>query len=275
MPYQAAKAIAATFCYNIRWALTPVFGNDFPSMCLPPGHSAFAKFFIDPAIVQYCTAETNRFRVEGASYRVSTSSASSPANTPKLQLVSPLWEPKALKPRSARPADLDSGYRTDPDRNDQCAFSPEVSPLGPWTPVNGSLSPQISPLSRWTPLNRPKSPPTPKTTSSSTLCSPVKTHFLPHIREPSPVPDEQYSEQFRTKRTHSKVTLSDYCDGEMVTRPRTAGAVDSDRMMGIESTGDTGPTQTDIGAAELLLLLSSSGKMALPPTKRTRRGSTM
>jgi hypothetical protein len=104
------------------------------------------------------------------------------------------------------------------------------------------------------------------------MCSPIKTHFLPHNREPSPVPDEQYSEKFRTKRRHSQVTLSGHCDGETVTRPQTAGAVDSDHMLGVESTH---PAQSDIGAAELLLLLSSSGEGSLPPAKRTRRGSTM
>jgi hypothetical protein len=280
MPYQAAKAVAATFCYNIRWALTPVFGNDFLSLCIPPGAATYAKFFIDPAIVQYCTAETKRFREEGASYRVPTSNASSPTEIPNAQLVSPLWESNMLKQRGSRPADLKSGYRTDPNYNDQCIFSPEVSPLGPWTPLTGSqspgsLSPQVSPRSHWKCVNRPQSPPTPMTATSSAMCSPINTHALPFIQEPSPASDEYCSEMCRTKRTHSKVALSDQGDNEAMTRPRTAGAVNSDSMFDADGAANFDPSQTDIGAAELLLLLRSGGRMLLPPTKRTRRGSTM
>lgn len=35
MPYEAAKAVAATFCWEIRHVLTPLFGPDFPSICVP------------------------------------------------------------------------------------------------------------------------------------------------------------------------------------------------------------------------------------------------
>jgi hypothetical protein len=89
MPYQAAKAIASTFCYNIRWALTPVFGNDFPSTCLPPNNPNYAKFLIDRDIVQECTDETDRFRVEGASYRVAGAKLSTESHTPRLQFGCP------------------------------------------------------------------------------------------------------------------------------------------------------------------------------------------
>src|SRR4051812_43654571 len=117
MPYQAARAIAATFCYEIRWALTPVFGNDFPSMCLSPKDPNFAKFLIDSAIVRYCATETNRFKVEGASYRLSTSHLLSPIETPKMRFDSPTWKPKGMEERRAWPADLESGYGTDMEKN--------------------------------------------------------------------------------------------------------------------------------------------------------------
>ncbi|KAF2458756.1 transcription regulator HTH, apses-type DNA-binding domain-containing protein, partial [Lineolata rhizophorae] len=51
VPYKAAKAIAATFCYEIRHALTPVFGPDFVNQCIPPGSPNFQNFKINPAIV--------------------------------------------------------------------------------------------------------------------------------------------------------------------------------------------------------------------------------
>jgi hypothetical protein len=280
MPYQAAKAVAATFCYHIRWALTPVFGNDFPSMCLTPKAPTFAKFYIDPAIVQYCTSETDRFRTEGATYRISTTDAYSPTEKSKLELASPPWEIQALKQGDAQPIDLTGIYEIETNYNDKCTSSPEVSPLDPWTPMTTSLSPRsfsphVSPRSHWTFLNRPLSPLTPTTTTSSATCSPTKTHALPLIREASPISDEQCSEQFRTKRSHSKIMLSEYGDEQTMTRSQTAGAVNSDSVLDVDSVSNASFTSSDIGAAEILLLLSSGCRTSLPPTKRTRRGSTM
>jgi hypothetical protein len=89
--------------------------------------------------------------------------------------------------------------------------------------------------------------------------------------------DEHTSEQFRTKRTHSKVTFSDGWEEEQSIRPQTAGAVQSNVALEVEDDENTARSQTDIETAELLLSLGAggSGEMMLPPTKRTRRGSTM
>jgi hypothetical protein len=295
MPYEAAKAIAATFCYDIRWALTPVFGNDFPSKCLPIDNRC-PKFLIDRDIVRRCTAETNRFRKEGASYRLTNAmvpSVLSPLETPKMSFGSPSWKPKAMKQRHARPADIESGYGTDPEKNDSCTFSPQVSPQ--WTHLNRllsphTLSPHVSPHSRWTALNRPLSPATPSTVTYSARSSPIRAQPLPLLQMPTPRPDDHCNDQddrcndqddhrndqFRTKRTHSKVTLSDdWDDGETPVRPQTAGALISDRRPAIEGADEGAHTQDDIDAAELLVSFRVGGKMLLPPTKRTRRGSTM
>jgi hypothetical protein len=43
IPYLAAKHIAATFCYRIRHALTPVFGLDFIDLCVPPSDPRFGS----------------------------------------------------------------------------------------------------------------------------------------------------------------------------------------------------------------------------------------
>lgn len=64
MPYDAAKAIAATFCYKIRYALTPLFGLDFPEMCVNPlDRVRYGHMIIDPAIVQKSTEMANYYRM--------------------------------------------------------------------------------------------------------------------------------------------------------------------------------------------------------------------
>ncbi|KAF2130435.1 hypothetical protein P153DRAFT_338231 [Dothidotthia symphoricarpi CBS 119687] len=259
MPYQAAKAIAATFCYDIRWALTPVFGNDFPSMCVHPKSTSFAKFVIDPTIVQYCTEQTNKFRIEGASYRILGSNLSSPVATPQLQFGSPPWEANVLRQHYGRQLESESGYGTDTDRSDRYLFSPQVSPRSQFTAVNSFRS---------------LSPPSPRTnTTSSTLGSPTNAQFPPRIVLPTSVPDGYYEEHLRMKRTHSKVAFSDNCDDELPSRPRTAATVNSDGGYDTVNFGESGHTQREIDAAEHLMMLSASDKMLPPPTKRTRCGS--
>ncbi|KAE8379075.1 hypothetical protein BDV26DRAFT_303866 [Aspergillus bertholletiae] len=64
MPFEAAKAIAATFCWNIRHALTPLFGLDFPSLCVAPTNtSLYGHMLIDRGIVQKATKTANHYRM--------------------------------------------------------------------------------------------------------------------------------------------------------------------------------------------------------------------
>lgn len=64
MPYDAAKAVAATFCWRIRHALTPVFGLDFPSQCIHPQDRArFGRMVIDQSIVRKATETANLYRM--------------------------------------------------------------------------------------------------------------------------------------------------------------------------------------------------------------------
>lgn len=61
LPFEAAKAVAATFCYNIRYALTPIFGLDFLSMCLVPMDPGFGQMIISPAIVRQCSETAEQY----------------------------------------------------------------------------------------------------------------------------------------------------------------------------------------------------------------------
>ncbi|KAK4160765.1 hypothetical protein QBC43DRAFT_110818 [Cladorrhinum sp. PSN259] len=60
MPYDCAKAVCATFCYKIAGALIPLFGPDFPSLCVPDGAPGFKHMVIDQAIVAQAKRETAR-----------------------------------------------------------------------------------------------------------------------------------------------------------------------------------------------------------------------
>lgn len=62
MPFRAAKALATTFCWNIRFLLTPMFGLDFPAQCIPPNDARFNNMIIDPEIVRQATEDVAYYR---------------------------------------------------------------------------------------------------------------------------------------------------------------------------------------------------------------------
>jgi hypothetical protein len=248
MPYKAAKAVAATFCYNIRHALTPLFGKEFLSMCTHPKNPNYAKFLIESAIVRECTEETNRWRLEGVTYKPSpveqhfTIITSPKPRTPQMRFAYPVWEVKASKSQQAKQPDQESGYGTDGDANEKYMFSPEISPRSQtWTSVNRSQSP--SSLSTF-------SPPQPWLTS---------------------VPEAFGNEHLHTKRLLSKVTYG--ADNEQDSYPGPIAPATLD--MDFEPEGDYGDgyhSKKELGAAEILLNLSAADS-TLHRTKRTRRGS--
>ncbi|KAL4957618.1 hypothetical protein BDW69DRAFT_13643 [Aspergillus filifer] len=64
MPYEAAKAVASTFCWKIRFALTPIFGTDFPNTCIPPSdRSRFGRMIIDASVVRMATEKADYYRM--------------------------------------------------------------------------------------------------------------------------------------------------------------------------------------------------------------------
>lgn len=62
MPFEAAKSLASTFCWPIRWALTPLFGDDFPYTCNLPADPAYGRMVIDKELIRRCAAQARRFR---------------------------------------------------------------------------------------------------------------------------------------------------------------------------------------------------------------------
>lgn len=109
MPFEAAKAVAATFCYRIRHALTPVFGMDFPSQCIVPGNNGFESMEISSSIIHQCIEKSKSY---GAFSRES-SDAESP-RTP-LSTNHPRWTPVNNRKKAAQRMESPSDHGTDTD----------------------------------------------------------------------------------------------------------------------------------------------------------------
>lgn len=50
VPFHLCKRLATTFCYYIRWQLVPIFGADFPGLCLRPGDPGFGELRYDVGV---------------------------------------------------------------------------------------------------------------------------------------------------------------------------------------------------------------------------------
>lgn len=181
IPYEAARAVAATFCYDIRYALTPVFGNDFPSACLKPDHESFGSMYINPDITKQCAAQAEMYlQLELQEKNIKLAplptvlSASYPSTPMQPRSKQHKLLPKPLRITDSPTSINASGYVSDPDRyvlsspgeasSPHLAFStPDRSSQS--TPNSPQLLPQHHKQAPWSTVNyspiwpRPPSPP--------------------------------------------------------------------------------------------------------------------
>ncbi|KAJ9640929.1 hypothetical protein H2199_005597 [Coniosporium tulheliwenetii] len=238
MPYEAAKAVAATFCHDIRYALTPIFGKDFVSICTLPSDANFASFRIDSEIVRRCTAEANRWRLMGMGEARQTPARSTPCAlpTPRSAYSGSDWSPKPLRPRVAKITDVESGYGTDTDQSENYECSPRTIPKSRgWTSVNRLESPKAA---RDAAVEGP-----------SMLCSPT-----PYL---SSVPGSCGG-----KRTSAELDSEDAED--VVPSIEEVGTQPSTMRPSLVSIVET-------GAANILMCLRADANAALPDSHRDKR----
>ena len=135
MPFEAAKAVAATFCYDIRYALTPVFGLDFLSLCIAPDDPSFGRMVIDRNIVQQCTEQAIGFRL--------LSREGSLASSPRT-IGSPdeffHTTPKSLRPKFLKGIQGENDSGSDADPGDNYLYSPQIPPNAEWVALNAPRS---------------------------------------------------------------------------------------------------------------------------------------
>lgn len=83
MPFEVAKSLAATFCWQLRHILAIVFGDDFPSQCRAPDDPLFGRMVVSPALIAKLTMERQRSvlpRTPDSFAKLETSSAYAPSS---------------------------------------------------------------------------------------------------------------------------------------------------------------------------------------------------
>jgi len=143
--------VAATFCYGVRHALTPVFGREFVDLCVLPSDRNFGSFRIDSSIVQQCAQETQSWLSRTDARPTPTPSVYSspdPAVTESYTSPKPALHAslrlKKLRPKVFKSSDSESGYGTESEvGTERLALSPDISPKtkpSEWIAVNTKTS---------------------------------------------------------------------------------------------------------------------------------------
>ncbi|KAK6408365.1 hypothetical protein LTR95_018438, partial [Oleoguttula sp. CCFEE 5521] len=156
IPYACARALCLTFAYEIRWALTPIFGHSFIKECLRPEHLDYRSFKINPEIVRNAELEAKSWKATASrcgtpvSGMFAASKAMPPTSAPQeSQMVRPKRERPTFKSGSLFAAGRGRSsfdYQDDDDDLDSPSLSPKSSPV--------SIAPKQS--SGWATINRPR-----------------------------------------------------------------------------------------------------------------------
>jgi hypothetical protein len=258
MPFEAAKAVTATFCYNIRYALTPLFGEDFLSMCIRSDSPRFGRMIIDKDIISRCTEVADELRLLSDPRNSSLEASIAPNTKPSIPGAPKGWFSRNLRPKvpNIERAEVESGYGTDTDTSERCNVSP-VTSVGP---VEGDgLWARLHPDSP-TSLKKSKSrKPPPSPGKSPRLVMPWQS-----IEQAVPVSaaPESFS---HTKRSLSPIgedrDVDD--DQEDLLSSDTASAAAPRRVFG--------PCTEEENAAYLIMELHrADAALRDPPTKRQR-----
>lgn len=172
IPFSCARALCATFCWDIRWALTPVFGPKFATECFPPHHPGYGRFKIDNSIVQRAELLAQEWKLQASRGATPATPAQQTYGTPYIPQYQPPTSAPTPNPGHAKRPERERSYfkhgspfspeagpsnrgkssKLDTDDSD---ISPKTSPVptyqSAWTSINERLTPSAAPSN--TPVN--------------------------------------------------------------------------------------------------------------------------
>lgn len=147
LPYNCARAVCTTYCWNIRGALTPVFGPSFVNDCIEPGRPGYEQYRINPKLIEEARRDMKGWKdiattlshvpLRGKTHTKNTASTSGQA--PR---SAPTPAPKRTRAgkntKMATPAmtdDSDGDY-VDSEYQDSPPVSPRTTTAATWNTVN-------------------------------------------------------------------------------------------------------------------------------------------
>ncbi|KAH0551550.1 hypothetical protein GP486_007233 [Trichoglossum hirsutum] len=130
LPFEAAKAVAASLCYNIRYALVPLFGEDFISLCVPPDSPEYNPMIIDREITNRCTEAASKLRRPSDARNSPPEASTAPSADSTIPETPAECSSRSLRHKGLRTdrAEIESGYGTDTDISEGYSGPPATLP---------------------------------------------------------------------------------------------------------------------------------------------------
>ena len=161
MPFGAARAVCTTFCYKIRWALTPIFGYSFIADCLTPDHRDFDSFKVPRQIIRESTEQMQMLQRESSAVpcledtdKGFTQGGSKLASPVDEQVPSPprtrrsrLRTKRTYREITSSDNDNESEHHETHSRESSVPLSPKTIPQRSFTPINMTKEKRSTPQS--------------------------------------------------------------------------------------------------------------------------------
>ncbi|KAI9815207.1 MAG: hypothetical protein M1832_005542 [Thelocarpon impressellum] len=220
MPYEAARALAATFFYRFRHALIPIFGPDFPKSCVHPEDPAFERMIIDREIIRRCSSEAHRRRAESV-----TRASSRGPSVPRSRAAAPgFCIPRRAEWTSVPPSRThtgkgerytESGYGTDTDLSELYLASPSTSAKVEWTSLQKQTPRSSGPMPGKPAAVDAWLPPTPTTPAAVVAGADVgrAKRSLSELNEDDEIDDDDESSSGPSSNTSTRVPSSTVSTG--------------------------------------------------------------
>jgi hypothetical protein len=152
-----------TFCWEIRWVLTPVFGPSFVTECLAPGDPNYKRWKIDNNIVRRDGLQAEGWRLQASRSVTPASPAGATYTAPNI----PMYQPPTSTPTSY-PSQAARPQRERPVFKEGSPFSPGAASSHRGRALNldtddSDISPKSSPARTypggWTSIDQRATPP--------------------------------------------------------------------------------------------------------------------
>lgn len=182
VPFSCARALCATFCWEIRWVLTPVFGPSFVTECLPPDHQNYRRWKIDSNIVRRAELQAEGWRAQASRSATAASQTDSSYAPPYI----PMYQPPQTSAPTYNPGQARRPQRETPVFMKDSPFSPGAGQThrdktADLVTNDSDVSPKSSPAptshSGWTSINKRAPTPSAPTKTPVGACD-RSLHYL-------------------------------------------------------------------------------------------------
>lgn len=244
-PYACARALCLTFCYPIRWALTPIFGPSFVQECLLPNDPGFGKFKIDPQLIEDARAEAEEWRRAAGVHKMHAGSTSQDR----------AQRPGVIKKRPPKQIKVQKRASHSTVASDAYEYGPDSPPVSPKTIPHKSR--HLARAEVWVPINKQDDSANSDTSNTSPYGGTITPLSLPGPIIPPAAVTNSLQQSFK----HNKRKANCKAQHTPTSYPAALGLADDEEVS----------DDAKYGAVDDYIIRSPTSVASTPPPKRTKQ----